>query len=563
MLVLFTVSTASTARAGLPKSRSYQIESPLQEQDEVTVSQKPQTSSQRTKKAPIDNNNNNKADAYIVGGTVAAAGAYPFFVSSYGGKSLCGGTLIYPDIVLTAAHCQGAFNNGLVLGGVSAYDELDASDARIRTIDQQRPHTGFSQDPALIQDDIMLLRLTEPVSSNSTASVVKLNLNAGIPQAGEKVTAVGYGLTAYAGSPGQGNPNDNDTKQKQNATSSTQLLQISLNHVPTGQCAVALLGFDNVQIGDDILCAGYAGTQSICQGDSGGPLLINNNGGGDTQVGITSFTNECTASPTPNGFTRVSTFVDWIQGTICELSAVPPANCSIPNPPDVVETVPIEIIVRHDVDPHETTWSLRDTAKNQIVHAGPHYVPTANSTWATVLDVEPGAYKLELRDSFGDGMTRAEDQVGTVMVKALPTAFHQGGVLLPLTIGAFTDRLVLPFVVPEATAVFPTPFPTTSPSARPTTFTPFPSSTPSQRPTGEPTLTPQPTEEPTYFPTAEASQTLAPVRETDFPTISPTRLEENAAESDAVVVLPPTTSGSAATTWQSAAFCMWLVWYFW
>lgn len=42
------------------------------------------------------------ADFRIVGGTAAPAGKYPFYVNTLR-PILCGGTLIHPDIVLTAA----------------------------------------------------------------------------------------------------------------------------------------------------------------------------------------------------------------------------------------------------------------------------------------------------------------------------------------------------------------------------------------------------------------------------------------------------------------------------
>jgi len=53
----------------------------------------------------------------IVGGTPAAPGDFPFYVSSLG-LFLCGGTLIYEDIVLTAAHCTDTFIDRVKIGGI-------------------------------------------------------------------------------------------------------------------------------------------------------------------------------------------------------------------------------------------------------------------------------------------------------------------------------------------------------------------------------------------------------------------------------------------------------------
>jgi hypothetical protein len=60
-------------------------------------------------------------------------------------------------------------------------------------------------------------------------------------------------------------------------------------------------------------------------GDSGGPLVYDF--GTDVQLGITSFGAGC-ADPNYSGvYTRVSTYHDWIQQWICDMSQNPPSSC--------------------------------------------------------------------------------------------------------------------------------------------------------------------------------------------------------------------------------------------
>lgn len=53
--------------------------------------------------------------AHIVGGTEAPVGKYPSFAHVVSGE-LCGGTLIRPDVILTAAHCESAFEPTVFVG---------------------------------------------------------------------------------------------------------------------------------------------------------------------------------------------------------------------------------------------------------------------------------------------------------------------------------------------------------------------------------------------------------------------------------------------------------------
>lgn len=145
----------------------------------------------------INNNSNSydsgneDTDARIVGGTIVAPGTYPFF--AYGaGTILCGATLIYEDILLTAAHCDGAFiQNGALIGGT----QLDGSDATRIEVESELPSPDY--DDATRLNDIMLVKLREP----STAPLATLNLDAIVPVEGDPVTVTGFGDTADGGEP--------------------------------------------------------------------------------------------------------------------------------------------------------------------------------------------------------------------------------------------------------------------------------------------------------------------------------------------------------------------------
>lgn len=61
----------------------------------------------------------------------------------------------------------------------------------------------------------------------------------------------------------------------------------------------------------ETICA-FSGSirQGVCRGDSGGPLVFENK-----LVGITSWAFGC-GQGAPDGFTRVSLYVDWVKNKI-------------------------------------------------------------------------------------------------------------------------------------------------------------------------------------------------------------------------------------------------------
>jgi len=104
----------------------------------------------------------------IVGGKPVNDGStFPSYVFSFG-SSLCGGTLIHPDIVLSAAHCAGVFLDGALVGGTT----IDGnSGSTFIPVDSELLHPNY--DKSKNENDIMLVKL----GNSSSAPLQALNFD--------------------------------------------------------------------------------------------------------------------------------------------------------------------------------------------------------------------------------------------------------------------------------------------------------------------------------------------------------------------------------------------------
>eukprot|EP00873_Tetraselmis_striata_P024109 jgi/Tetstr1/444373/TSEL_032264.t1 len=248
----------------------------------------------------------------VVGGRpVDPPGRYPFVVNlvRYGVQEFCGGSLIAPNVVLTAAHCEQS-RTTVWIGRHNLRQGARGVDWESHDIvDKAYPDPRW--DPVTNDNDLMLLRLAtdseyEPVALDPGSLVEEVEKNNLRP------IVMGWGATAYQG------------------RRASVLQEATL----AGFTPEACNGTDMYGglITKNMVCAAVPGKDS-CQGDSGGPLIVDiteqnaaEEAGGDSQygedvlVGVVSWGIRCAAlesiddelSGYPGVYVRLANYKQWL-----------------------------------------------------------------------------------------------------------------------------------------------------------------------------------------------------------------------------------------------------------
>lgn len=211
----------------------------------------------------------------IVGGSPARISDTPWVVAitTPDGQLVCGGSLVTPEKVMTAAHCvtdkgvlgstQRSASAVRVVAGRADLRERDGVEVSVRSVWRHPEYRDVAHG-----DDVAVLTLARSLPYRTIA----------IGDTGTEGTVLGWGRTGELDQP------------------SPVLRQVRLPILNDAECS----RLDPDYRAGSMLCAGR-GTRDACTGDSGGPLVVRGR-----LAGVVSYGRGCARPGEPGAYTRLS-----------------------------------------------------------------------------------------------------------------------------------------------------------------------------------------------------------------------------------------------------------------
>jgi hypothetical protein len=254
-----------------------------------------------------------------VWGGHAATEVFPFQTSIEMSEGYhCGGTLIAPTWILTAAHCTHIPASPQLLPASHFTVHIGGrtmAEGEVHSVKRVIRHEGY--DAVAISNDIALMELDAPAQVAAIALEGMDDRKIAV-EAQTNATIIGWGKT-----------------RPERALQDLPLQEAELPIIDNSTCNRSMASPETGPIDDRRICAGASeGGVDSCAGDSGGPLLVRGDGGW-IQVGIVSYGAENVQDPDHlcglpgfyGVYTRVAKFAPWIASRI---GAIPPPPQSPP-----------------------------------------------------------------------------------------------------------------------------------------------------------------------------------------------------------------------------------------
>jgi len=345
----------------------------------------------QNKKFRNDANNLNSEDTRELRGTASTRivngkevdprGKYPFAVNNH----FCGGSLIAPRVVLSAAHCSG-YVKYVNIGRHDTNDKTEVYETF--QIVEEIVHPNYNDNT--LDYDFMMLR----INGKSKYTPVEIDDGSSDLSVGEDLTVMGWGRTTEGGSV------------------SNVLLEAEVDAISDNQCKRKMSG-----ITDRMFCANRVVggiTYDACQGDSGGAII---NKADSKLVGVVSWGEGCARPGKPGVYSRVRNQYQWIKSIMDEWNCASAADCVNGSEcdtatcedglceynPDESKSIEVKITVKTDMYPGETQWTVTSADSSKTFFSGGPYSKEKN-TYNHVHNFCFGNYLFNIEDEHGDGI---------------------------------------------------------------------------------------------------------------------------------------------------------------
>jgi secreted trypsin-like serine protease len=241
----------------------------------------------------------------IVGGRAATLSVWPWvarvLIDNSNGIGACSGTVVAPDVVLTAGHC--VFYASLldvVTGTTSA-----SSGGQMSTVSQVVRDPSFAiVGPNDFTDyDAALLKLTTPTSAPTVALATPGDSS--LYESGTNVSIAGWGWETYASSTAS-------------ATLQTGTLVVRGDSLCRSDSKVTF--GRQLDVVDQFCAVSPTNSTAVCEGDSGGPVMATDANGARVEIGLTVSDSDNCSTREPDYFTNLAAISGWLTHEIRVLS---------------------------------------------------------------------------------------------------------------------------------------------------------------------------------------------------------------------------------------------------